>query len=279
MILHRKTLRLGLLCLFGMACVQGHSQQVMQDSVLNLSATRYLTLGLGTRAVQLHDEHMSPLNYHGSIFNLQLGAFKRKNRSLRNFTIDAAYASLGPRQADREINPQGVYLRLDLAYAQQRYMRSFANNTIRWYLGGRFKSHSNLRLNEQLDGGFVTFVFANGLFLSNVLEREIHISGRPLTLNWQVDLPIINHTIRPSYLNIYDFVNPESNWVEERIEDSEWRSIATYSNITSTLSLLYPISTSNVLRFSYEWDFYRMSSELEATSASHAYMVSLLFHF
>jgi len=134
-------------------------------------------------------------------------------------------------------------------------------------------------MNPQLDGAFVTFIFAHALFLSNVLEREIRIARRPLTMSWQMDLPIVNHTIRPEYLNIYDFVNPESNWVEERVEDSKWRSIGTYSNVTSTLALLYPIGSSNAFRFSYEWDFYRINSALTATSATHTYLFSFLFHF
>ena len=279
MFLNRNFIRLGLLCLLGTTCLSTKAQEEAQDSVLSLPTTRYLTLGIGSKSVQLHDEHMSPLTYFGGALNLQLGVLKRKKKSLRNFTIDMAYTNLGPQADNREIDPKSIYFRLDLAYAQQHYVRSIINNTTRWYVGGKFKSHSNIRMNPQLDGAFVTFIFTNRLFLSNVLERELKVSGRPLTINWQLDLPVINHTIRPEYLNIYDFVNPESNWVEERVEDSEWRSIASYSNITSTISLLYPISTSNVLRFSYEWDFYRIKSELKSTNATHTYLFSFLFHF
>lgn len=279
MFLNRKIIRLGLLCLLGMCCFKAAGQKMEQDSVLNIAKARYLTLGIGSMSVQLNDEHMSPLNYYGGALNLQVGTFKRKKKSLRNFTMNAVYTILSPREDAREIDPMGTYVRLDLAYAQQHYVRSFFKKTTRWYLGGKVKSHSNVRLNPQLDGGFITFVFANGVFLSNVLEREVRISGRPLTLEWQLDLPVINHLIRPDYLNIYDFVNPENDWAKERIEDSRWRSIAKYSNITSTLSILYPISTSNVLRFTYEWDFYRVGGEQKATHATHSYLFSFLFHF
>lgn len=278
MFLNRKMIRLGLLCLLATG-LSAAAQEVSQDSVLSLPTTRYLTLGIGSKYVRLYDQHMSPLNYYGGAFNLQLGALKRKKRSLRNFTIDLAYTNLGPRKDDREIDPQSIYFRLDLQYAHQHYVRSLFNETTRWYVGGNIKSHSNIRMNPQLDGAFVTFIFAHALFLSNVLEREIRIARRPLTMSWQMDLPIVNHTIRPEYLNIYDFVNPESNWVEERVEDSKWRSIGTYSNVTSTLALLYPIGSSNAFRFSYEWDFYRINSALTATSATHTYLFSFLFHF
>jgi len=279
MFLNRKFIRLGLLCLFATISLEVASQEIEQDSVLSLPTTRYLTLGIGSMSVQLNDQHMSPLNYYGGAFNLQLGAFKRKNKSIRNLIVSTAYTNLGPKQDNREIDPRGTYIRLDLSYAQHQYIRSIWDNSTRLYVGGKFKSHSNIRLNEQLDGGFITFMFANGIFLSSILEREVRISGRPLTVGWQLDLPVINHTIRPSYLNIYDFVNPESNWVEERIEDSEWRGIGSYTNINSTFYLLYPLSSSNAFRFSYDWDFYHIGSELEATSATHTYSFSFLFHF
>ncbi|MEO9869617.1 hypothetical protein [Ekhidna sp.] len=279
--LNRNFIRLGQLCLLSLVSVSGWSQENAQDSdsVLNIPTSRYLTLGVGSMAVQLNDEHMSPLNYYGSSMYLQLGAFKRKKKTLRNLTIGLNYSTIGARGDNREIDPRGQYFRIDLAYAQQYYIRSFWNGTTRWYVGGKIRSHSNVRMNPQLDGAFITFLFTNGLFASSVLEREVRISKKPLTVSWQLDLPIINHTIRPSYLNIYDFVNPENDWVEERLDDSKWRSITSFTNVTSTISLLYPISTSNVLRFSYEWDFYHIDSELKATNATHTYLFSFLFHF
>ncbi len=105
------------------------------------------------------------------------------------------------------------------------------------------------------------------------------MKARPLTLSWQLDLPVINHVIRPSFLNIYDFVNPEHDWAEERLAQSGFKAINQYSNIISTVSVLYPISSRNLLKFSYEWDFYKINSGLTATRASHTYMFSFLFNF
>ncbi|MEQ8574043.1 MAG: hypothetical protein RIB63_08280, partial [Fulvivirga sp.] len=93
------------------------------------------------------------------------------------------------------------------------------------------------------------------------------------------DLPLLNHIIRPSFLNVFDYVNPEGNWVKERVDDSRWYAINKYSNITSTIYMLYPLSSSNIIRLSYEWDFYRIKSMLEATSISSTISFSLLFKF
>lgn len=222
---------------------------------------------------------MSPLNYNGGSIYAQLGAFKRKKNSIRNLAIGGSYITLGPMEDNREIDPRGQYLQLDINYAQHWYVKSLFNKTVRWYAGGKLNSHSNIRLNEQLDGAFITFLFSNGVYASSLMEREVHISGRPVTISWQMDLPVVNHLIRPNYLNIYDFVNPEGDWLDERLEDSNWRTINSFTNIVSTISLIYPLSTSNALRLSYEWDFYCVRTGLPATSATHSFIFAFLFHY
>lgn len=246
---------------------------------MTMPATRYLSLGVGSAYVKINDEHMSPLNYNGGSIYAQFGAFKRKKKTIRNLTVGGTYITLGPMQDDREIDPRGEYVRLDIDYAQQWHIKSLFNKTVRWYVGGKLSSHNNIRLNEQLDGAFITFQFSNGLYASSVMEREVHISKRSVTINWQLDLPVVNHLIRPNYLNIYDFVNPEGDWLDERLDDSNWRTINSYTNIVSTISLIYPIRTTNALRLSYEWDFYRLRAGLPATSATHSFIFAFLFHY
>lgn len=273
---------MALLCLIlGMYynCSAQVDDGAVQDTVLQLKVKRYLTLGLASYYMKLNDQHISPLNYMGGSFLMQVGAFKRKRKTIRNLSFSGTSTILSPKPDDREIDPKGKFYRLDLSYSQHYYLRSFNEGSYRWFVGGKIRSATNVRLNPQLDGGFITFLFANGIYASSVLEREIKISSRPLTLSWQLDLPIVNHVIRPSFLNIYDFVNPENDWLEERLEDSSLKAINQYSNITSTVSLLYPISSGNILKFSYEWDFYHINSGLIATRGSHTYMFSFLFNF
>ncbi|MEM6361635.1 MAG: hypothetical protein AAF149_23295 [Bacteroidota bacterium] len=269
-----------LLCLLVTVIYSGYGQSIYPtDSVLTMPTTRFLSLGIGSSYVRLNDEHMSPLNYNGGSVYAELGAFKRKNKTVRNLAIGASYITLGARKDNREIDPQGQYLRLNMSYSQQWYIKSLFHQTVRWYAGGKINSHSNLRLNDQLDGAFITFLFSNGLYASSLMEREVHISGRPVTIGWQIDLPVVNHLIRPSYLNIYDFVNPEGDWLDERLEDSNWRTINSFTNITSTISLTYPLGTTNALRLSYQWDFYRVRTGLPATSATHSFVFAFLFHY
>ena len=277
---NQKFSQVALLCLFGSVFHIAHSQSSSQtDSILTMSTARYLSLGVGSTYVKLNDEHMSPLNYIGGSAYVQLGAFKRKNKTIRNLGIGASYITLGPMKDNREIDPRGQYIRLNMSYTQHWYVKSFFSETVRWYAGGKLNSHSNIRLNEQLDGAFITFLFSNGLYASSLMEREVHSSGRPVTISWQLDLPLVNHLIRPNYLNIYDFVNPEGDWLDERLEDSNWRTVNSFTNIVSTVYLTYPISTTNALRLSYEWDFYHLRTGLPATSATHSFVFALLFHY
>ncbi|MEQ9147002.1 MAG: hypothetical protein RLP13_01920 [Cytophagales bacterium] len=240
---------------------------------------RFITYGLGTMIVKLNDEHMSDLNYKGGSVHINLGGYKRKKNTLRNFQIGIGIGSISPKDDNRQIEPKGQYYRVDLSYSQQYFIQSILNEQIRWYSGGKVKSHTNIRLNPQLDTGFITFLLANGFFASNTFERDVKMFSRMVIVGWQLDLPLLNHTIRPSFLNVFDYVNPEGNWVKERVDDSRWYAINKYSNITSTIYMLYPLSSSNIIRLSYEWDFYRIKSMLEATSISSTISFSLLFKF
>lgn len=253
------------------------AQSIPEDEPAQVD--RYLSFGLGSMTFKLNDEHMSDLNYRGGGIHLNLGAYKRKKNTIRNFQVGALFASMSPKKDNRDRDPSGQYYRLDLSYSQQYFVRSILKEKYRWYVGGKVRSHTNVRLNPQLDTGFITFLLANGLFVSNTLERDFQIHSRKVTVGWQLDLPLINHTIRPSFLNVFDYVNPEGNWVKERVEDSRWYAINRYSNITSTMTMLYPLSTSNIIRLTYEWDFYRIKSMLESTSVTSTISLSLLYKF
>jgi hypothetical protein len=277
-------IRIGVLCLFLSIGASAYAQKDSVDKAelidqVNLPLERYLYLGTGFSAVKLHDDHVSPLNYLGATFDLHLGNYKRKGFSIREFGLSGGLATLSPKEDNREIDPTGQYYRVDLMYRRLWHIKPVFDRATQWYLGGKVLSRSEIRLNPQLDGSFITFLFANGVHFSSALERDFDLFGK----NWRVygilDLPFLNHTIRPSYLNIYDFVNPEFDWLKERIDDSNIRSIFSYSNINTTLGLQYPIRGGNVLQLQYNWDFYRIDSRLPASNATHTVRFSFFFNY
>ena len=100
-----------------------------------------------------------------------------------------------------------------------------------------------------------------------------------MILSYRLDVPFITHVIRPNYLNIYNYIDPENNWLKERFRDSDWLSVGKFTSINSQLSLSYIIKAGNMVRFTYGWEYYSLNNKLHARNASHDFEMALLFNF
>ena len=240
---------------------------------------RYFTSSLSVKNIQLRDQHMSPVTYFGSMISPGVGLIKRKEKSISEFSLNLAIGSIQSKNGS-ELRPmQGDYFRADIQYSYLKFVRNIFDQRFRWYLGGKFRSHANVRLNEQLDTGFITFIFTNGLSLATALERDITIFNRKMTLFYQLDVPFITHVVRPNYLNIYNYIDPENDWFKERLRDSDWLSVGKFTSISSQLSLGYTIKAGNMIKFTYGWEYYALNNKLKAKNASHDFQMALLFNF
>ncbi|MEO1049063.1 MAG: hypothetical protein AAFX87_00440 [Bacteroidota bacterium] len=258
---------------------EGKAQDLDTTEAKTSKWDRYLTAGIGSQNVVLYDQHMSPLNYYGGSLFPRFGYEKSGERSKSRLYFDFVYGSIRSRNAT-ELRPmRGDYIRFDVDYTYLRYVKSVFKNRYKLYLGGQLLSHSNVRLNEQLDTGFITFIFSNSLAVSSAIERKVRWLGREITLYYQLGIPVISHVIRPSYLNIFNYLDPENDWVGERLDDSDLLTINKLQSFNSRFELNYPLNTNNIIRLSYNWDFYNLNNKLNAVSASHKVLVSFLFKF
>ena len=249
------------------------------DNKKTVEKQRYFTSSLSLKHIQLRDQHMSPVTYFGTVVSPGVGIIKRKERSISEFSLNSALGSIQAKNGS-ELRPmQGDYFRVDIQYSYLRFVKNILDQRYRWYLGGKFRSHSNVRLNEQLDTGFITFIFSNGLSLATAVERDFTLFNRKMTLSYQLDVPLITHMIRPNYLNIFNYIDPENDWFEERFRDSDWLPVGKFSGINSQLSLSYMIKAGNMIRFTYGWEYYALNNKLKAKNASHDFSVALLFNF
>ncbi len=240
---------------------------------------RYLVSSMIIKSLQLRDEHMSPVTYFGSVVTPGLGFIKFKPNGISEFSFDVGIGSIQAKNGTEQLPMRGSYYRLDIHYSYLKYVKNVFKGKYRWYLGGKFKSHTNIRLNEQLDTGFITFILANGFSLSSALERDLKLFNRNVKFIFQADLPLVSHVIRPNYLNIYNYIDPENDWVSERFRDSDWLAIGKYTNIETRLSMLYPVRSGNYLKLSYGWAYYAVNNKLKARNASHEFGLAFLFNF
>lgn len=258
-----------LLCL----ATEGRSQHA------NDRPERFWLSGLGTLGIQLRDEHMSPMTYHGSVINPEIGYIKIRRRSISELTLTPSIGSIASKNGTDQRPMRGDYYRLDIQYRYLRSMGTILDDRWRFYLGGQFHFHGNVRLNEQLDTSFITFIFSNGLGVSTAFERSAQLFSRDVIFRYKLGLPLVQHVIRPNFLNIYNYLDPENDWLNERMRDSDVLLPNRLFSINSALEMWYPIRSGNYLRFAYGWEYYSLNHKLNARAASHRVSFAFLFNF
>jgi len=249
-----------------------------QEDTLALS--RFISTGMGTLKVDLRDDHMSPMKYSNTFLTPYLSYEKEKaGKLLSSLELYGALGNIRSENSTEERPMKGKYYRLDIEYAYLRFMDHIINERYRWFLGGNYHFHGNVRLNEQLDTSFITFIFLNGLSLSNMVERDLQMLNRSVKIRYRLELPLVTHVIRPNYLNIYNYLDPENDWLVERLQDSELLLAGKMFRMKSRLELLYPIKSDNNLKFTYAWDYYSLSDKLHAKAAGHQFLFTYMLYF
>lgn len=247
-----------------------------QDSLQTKEKNRYLFLGLGITSQILQDPAVSPMRYNGAPIHIAIGYEKHKERLISRFELNGDIGALSSSNAT-EVRPmKSSFYRIDLQYTYLRKAIRFKENTYTLWLGGKYLWHNSLRLTPQNDTGFISFLIANSLKASAVLQRAYMLRNKNLTVQFGIDLPLISHVIRPSYLNIFDYLSPENDWLGERLEESKFYTINRFPGLNTRLALTYPIKGGNALRLAYHWEFYHLNELRRVNYARQLFQFSFL---
>ena len=239
---------------------------------------RYLNLGMGFAAHRLQDPAVSPLNYRGSPFQLRLGYRKEKPGTFSEVSLTTDIGRLSSQNAT-DLRPMASqYYQFDLQYMLLKRIRRESGD-FRWFLGGQYRSHNSIRLTPQNDTGFISFLMANSLRVAGRAEYSWQVLSRNTTLRWTGSTALLSHVIRPSYLNLYNYIDPENDWIGERLEASEWLSVNRFPGLESEISWLYPIRGGNTLALVYNWSFYHYSGERRVNAARTGFLIEFSARF
>lgn len=125
------------------------------------------------------------------------------------------------------------------------------------------------------------YEYAISLGLTAKIARQQQFSGRQGYIIWDVSLPFVSNISRPSYLNQSTSLDPESTLAKDIFGNSTFTSFGKMFRFNSRIHVLYPIKNGNKLRFTYQWDYYKMKSNSgdRVFSAEHTLMLSFLFNY
>lgn len=237
--------------------------------------SRYLELGFGATLHRLQDPAVSPMIYTGGPIAIELGFEKRKPHSISRFALSGDIGRLDSKNAT-ELRPMASnYFQADLSYQYLRRLPALSANRFTWFLGGQYRWHNSIRLTPQNDTGFITFLIANSISVAARGETALQLFGRQVELGWIGSLPLLSHVIRPSYLNLYNYLDPEHDWLQERLEASEILTFNRFPGFQSRLEFTYPIANGNQLRFAYDWGFYHYNGSRRVNAGRHGFTVGI----
>lgn len=254
---------------------------------------RHLGLGLGMAYIGVTDQVTSPLTYSGLQFPAaKLDYLVHSDRIIKTFEVDFSYGNLSSRTETPWYNPittsYFVAIRFNILYS----LKKFARGKINWYLGPEFNINGHFRVNYKYGNSAFTFDNYNGIGVATRLElpfsykaRKVKIwfmnfnrRNRDLRLSWQLSSPLVSYLIRPTYVTITNFIDP--NLQAKITSDNTGGGFLIPLNIRSQTELYYILENQNMVKLSYIWNYYSHKPDYnQVQTAYHGFILSFVIKF
>ncbi len=253
---------------------------------------RFLGIGSGLSYVSVRDKTTSPLLYKGITIPAAINFLVHSEKVIKTFEMNFSYGNLTTRTELPWYNPVNTSYYISLRYNQLYRIRQIAHEKINWYLGPELNINGHFRVNYKYDNSAFTFDNYNGIGLATRFEMPFGYSAkrvkiwfmnfnrrdRDLRLSWQLSLPVASFMIRPTYVTITNFIDPD---LQARITaDHISGGLFVPFSLRSQTDLHYILHNQNEIRLSYVWNFFHHDPGYnKVQSAYHGLTLSLLFRF
>ncbi|MEX0813945.1 MAG: hypothetical protein WD048_17125 [Chitinophagales bacterium] len=239
----------------------------------------YLPLGLGWSLQHAQDEGMSPLQYNGSSLSVKTGYIVKTPNNKHQLDLMFHYGKLHTRNFNKTESFKVPMYRFDLSYTYLKLLKRFGNDKYALYLGGRSEFTGNIRLNYKLGNSTVNYEGIAALGISSGLSRTFEINKRKLLLDFYFNLPFLSYVIRPNYITITDFSDPDNDVVKDHTKRVTFNSFNKFTRATIQLDASYLLKNGNMIRLGYLWDFYSYRRTNKVKAALQGIVLSTIFKF
>lgn len=254
---------------------------------------KYLGFGIGGAYVKVIDNATSPLQYDGFVFpEAKVDYLVHSEKIIKTLEADFSYGSLSTRTETPWYDPTNdsyfVALRFNILYN----VKKLAKEKINWYVGPEINANAHFRVNYKYGNSALTFDNYYGVGVATRFEfpfsykaRKVKVwfmnfnrRDRDLRLSWQLSVPVLSYLIRPTYVTITNFIDPElQSTVTSANTDG---GFFVPLNIRSQTELYYTLHNQNMLKISYIWNFFNHDPGYnKVQSAYHGFVFSFIFKF
>jgi hypothetical protein len=254
---------------------------------------KYLGLGLGFSYVKVTDNATSPLLYKG--FNFPFASIDylvHSDKRIKTLEAGFSFGWLKTRTETPWYDPRMTSYLVSIRYNILYRVKQLLQNRVNWYVGPEFNINGHFRVNYKYGNSAFTFDNYNGIGVATRFEFpfgyknkdckflgiNFHRRDRDLRLSWQLSMPIASYLIRPTYVTITNFIDPD---LQTKITpDHTTGGFFIPFNIRSQTELYYILHNQNMLKISYIWNFYSHDPGYnKVQSAYHGFLFSFVTKF
>jgi hypothetical protein len=260
-----------------------YAQDVNDDETIasKNGYTRYLGFGVGAAYRMFLDPVVSSIRYSkigatGSITNI-----KTNETKYTELYFQASYLEMN-RPSDALLKAHVKVLNGVMDYKHlYKIDLSFLNDGIYDVrAGGMFSTQFCTKNAEQLGNSSRVKEYDVSLGASIKFARQQFTGDRKSYLTWELSIPFIAMFGRPGYLNQAGTLNIEHNSFNDFFAYNSFGTFGKFMRLNSRLSYLYSIKNGNKLRFTYQWDYYKMKNiSGKAYNIEHSFIMTYLFNY
>ncbi len=254
---------------------------------------KYLGLGIGSSFIKVRDEATSPLLYKGfEVPFVSLGYLTHSEKVIKTLETDFSFGWLKTRTQTPWYDQRNTSYYLAIRYNWLYRLPFLKEKKIRWYLGPELNINGHFRVNFKFDNSAFTFDNYNGIGFANRFELPfgykssefkflgIHFKRRDrnLRLSWQLSMPLASFVIRPTYVTITNFIDPElqRKITPEQVTGGIFIPFA----VRSQTELYYLLHNGNMFKLSYVWSYFSHDPGYnKVQTAFHGLLFSFIFKF
>ncbi len=290
----RRTLILLTLVLIAISVsVQGQSETNNPKKAERKARDRQLGFGIGMAYIRVMDQATSPLVYKGLQFPAaKLDYMVHSDKLIKTLEADFSYGALYTRTETPWYDPSNTSYFVALRYNTLWSLTRFAGGKGNWYLGPEVNVNGHFRVNYKYGNSAFTFDNYNGIGVATRLEFpfswkaravkcwfvKFNRRDRDLRLSWQLSSPILSYMIRPTYVTITNFIDPD---LQAKItSDHTTGGFFIPLNIRSQTELYYILQNRNMLKLSYIWNYFQHDPGYnKVQTAYHGFLFSFVMKF
>lgn len=269
-----------------------NNQKKEERKKIRKARDKYLVTGFGGSCVKATDNATSPLMYKGFASAASLNYFVHSEKVIKSLETDFSFGFLNSRTESPWYQQKNTSIIFNIRFYKLYQLRKILNEKINWYLGGEVFINSSFRINNKYGNSAFNFEGYTGLAAATRFEfpfsykaRKVKIwfmnfnrRDRDLRLSFQASLPIVNFLVRPTYVTVTNFIDPDLQTAITK--DHTYGGFFVPFSIRTNTELYYVLHNQNMLKLSYAWSFFSHNPGYnKVQTASHNFLISYIFKF